>query len=69
MDYEVIFVSEKTVSGEYEGHSYAFNKVVFVDASGSPFIEKVKPNLLGKITVGSRVRLVYNKFGKLVDID
>lgn len=64
-----IYISKVTTSGEYEGHKYSFNKVVFTDEKGIPFIEKVKPDMLGRLNEGEDVRLIYNKFGKLVDID
>lgn len=63
-----VYVSMVTTSGEYQGHAYAYNKVVFVDEKGVPFIEKVKPDMLHDLVAGKEYTLMYNKFGKLVDI-
>lgn len=52
-----IYISRVTTSGEYEGHAYSFNKVVFTDEKGIPFIEKVKPDMLGRLNEGTTLDL------------
>lgn len=63
-----IYISTVTTAGEYQGHAYAYNKVVFADEKGVPFIEKVKPDMLRNLVTGKEYSLCYNKFGKLIDI-